>query len=302
MLIGMLVTVGLILAPLILVGLLIALTLSLWCWKRVGPYIINFGRWMSDWRNLLPGAVLLFLGYMVAWVLMRLPSFFGTLGVVLLTVLLVVTVVGGLFAFVALTARAVQWFWVVYKRQFWQWVDDILDVAWKRKPAAVAARPARRPPTAAAGTAAEASLPGPGRGARRETPKRHWTSTLWDLLLGKPPQPKRKPLRPTAVRTTDQALGPSATGADRGPSEAGLSAAPVSAAGVADTRAARPSGAPTGTVDRDRSQAVASRAGTGKSMIRIVTFVPRSIYGGLMWGVRKSGEGLEWIRIRLNLE
>ena len=74
MLTGLLLTVGLILAPLILVGLLIALTLSLWCWKRVGPYIINFGRWMSDWRNLVPGAVLLFLGYMVAWVLMRLPN------------------------------------------------------------------------------------------------------------------------------------------------------------------------------------------------------------------------------------
>jgi hypothetical protein len=302
MLISLLLTAGLILAPLILMVLLIALTLSLWCWKRVGPYIINFGRWMSDWRNLVPGACLLFLGYMVVWVMMRLPNPLRTLGLVLFTILVVATVVGGTFALVALTARAAQWFWVVYKRQFWQWVDDILDVAWKRKPAAVQAGAARRPPSAAAGTAAEASLPGPGPAVGRQPPKRSRTSTFWDLLLGKPPQPRRKPLRPAAVQTTDQALGPSQTRADAGPSEGGLAAASGDAAEAADTRAARASGAPAGSVGRDRSQAAGSRAGAGKTVLRIVTFVPRSIYGGLLWGVRKSNEGLEWIRIRLNLD
>ncbi len=302
MLTGILLTAGLMMAPILLVGLLIALTLSLWCWKRIGPHVINFGRWMSDWRNLIPGGCLLFLGYMVAWVLMRLPSPLQMLGMLLLGILVAVTVVGGAFAFVALSARAAGWFWVIYKRQFWLWADDFVDVMWKRTPAAVPTRASRRPPSGASGTAAEASLPGPGPGVRRVPRKRSSAAAFWDLLLGNP-QPKRRRPPPSTVQTTDQALGPSLRRAGRGPSLPGAApagaeeAAPAAAPAAAAAAAASPRPA-----QPEKAREPKPRAGAGNAVGRAVTFVPRTVSSGTRWVVRKSGDMLEWIRVRLDIE
>ncbi len=299
MLTGFLVMAALILLPLILLVLLIGLTLSLWCWKRVGPYVVNFGRWMSDWRNLVPGACLTFLAYMVAWVALNLPNPVHTVGVIFFGVLLAVTVVGGTFAFVALTTRGVQWFWVRYKRQFWHWVDDALDVTWKRQPAALQARPARRTAAvpAAAGAAAEASFSTPGLADRRVPARRAWTTAFWELLLGKPAQPKKKRPRPANLPTTDQALGPSVASA----SMAGHSEARPAAA-VADAQAEPAPGAPSRPKGREKRPDTGPAAGAGKNVVGVVTIVPRSMWRGTLWVVRKSGEAIEWIRIRLNLE
>ena len=167
---------------------LLWLTMLIWCWRRIGPYFVNFGRWMADWRNLVPCGCMVFLSLILLLVVvpMVLGGAVRTLGLV---VLALVVVVCGTFAMIVLTARAIQWFWVGYRRRFWRWMNSILDLLWRRMPETIermpgiraeGARPATTQPSlkkqASAGVHPSVQPPSGAPAA-----KRSWFRSFWAL-------------------------------------------------------------------------------------------------------------------------
>lgn len=191
---------------------LIGLTLLIWCWRRIGPYFVNFGRWTADWRNLVPcsctGCGCLIFLLVVAPLF--LPHSLGILRILGLIVLILVIVVFGTFAMIALTVRLLSGGWPRFRRWFWRFPPMLWDLVYKKIPEQFEKRmpggpqagkktTARKPaPTQPSGTAGIEAKPT----ARAGPPaRRSWLdiSWLWSLLWGKPQQPVKKKPRANVV-------------------------------------------------------------------------------------------------------
>jgi hypothetical protein len=262
----------LIILPIALFFGLVGLTMFLWCWRRVGPYIVNFGRWMGDWRNLLPCGCMVFVNLILVLVVapLFLPSVFRTLG---LLVLVIIMVICGTFAMIVLTVRGMRYFWGSYRRRFWRWMNSLWDLVWRRLPETIERRPADsrgggrkatiKPPARKQPSARRSGLgafwalmlgrpaksirvePVPGSGPepgttppkKRVPVKRSMLGNFWALMLGKPSKPAKAKPRPVKVQTTEQTLDPSGSLAGTARTEAGISETALSTAPRARKRA-----------------------------------------------------------------
>jgi hypothetical protein len=238
-----------IMVPLALFFGLLWLTMFIWCWRRIGPYFINFGRWAADWKNMLPCGCLVFASLIVLLLVVPLflPSIFRTLGIVLVVFIVLFF---GAFGAVVLVIRLTRYAWGFYRPRFWKWMDYVWGFLWLRAPRTIE----RIMPGSPAGRAGSSTSRPSSRGAppagAQVTGKRSGLARFWDLMLGRAPrpaksaaaleagvanvqpraegppakrswfgsfwalmlgkpQPKRRQARPMKVQTTNQTLGPS---------------------------------------------------------------------------------------------
>ncbi|MDM8000340.1 MAG: hypothetical protein QUS33_10145 [Dehalococcoidia bacterium] len=172
----------------------------------------------------------------------------------------------------------------------------------------------------------EASTAGPRPGAEGAPAKRSWFGTFWALMLGKP-QPKRQQARPARVETTEQTVGPSETPAATMATEPRVSER-TPAAGVPARRrdkAAKRSwlgsfwglmvGAPAKpgrpmvrqpkprVAATPEPTAAATPAADESKGARVAVGGEKPKKRGLFAGIAHTvGAGIEWIRVRLNLD
>ncbi len=118
--------------------------------------------------------------------------------------------------------------------------------------------------------------------SRQKPVKRSWFSTFWALMLGKPSKPVARKIQPEETKARDRS--------DR----VGRTASVEAKTGAA-TQVTKP---PTGEKPAKRG----FFAGTWNSFVRGVTFVVGLIILGVLWVVQKVREGIEWIRVRFNLD
>lgn len=205
MLVLIVIIVIVVLLPIILFFTLVGLSLALWCWRRIGPYFVNFGRWTADWRNLVPCSCMGCgcLVFLLVIVPLFLPHSLGILRILGLIVLILILLVFGIFALIALTVRMLNGGWPRFRRWFWRFPPRFWDLVWKRIPAMVEKKMPGGPPTD------QRELPGKPTTSTESTTgepvvkpesramppeRRPWLDMawLWSILWGKPQQPARK--------------------------------------------------------------------------------------------------------------
>ena len=191
-----------VLIPPILFFGLVGLTLAIRSWRRIGPYAVNLGRWLSDWHNCLPCSCM---GCMTLILILAATVFILPSGLRVPLVLLVVLTVllGLLFAVPVWIARIFSWAWPRFRQWFWQFPPRLADLVWKglpdiveRKmpggPQARQTKPTRKPVAGPESTTAEAKAEPQTQAMPPE--RRSWLDMawLWSILWGKPQQPVRK--------------------------------------------------------------------------------------------------------------
>jgi hypothetical protein len=213
LLIIILVLLALVLLPVVLFFGLVGLALFVWSWRRIGPYFVNLGRWIADWRNLIPLGCLGALAILgIVLFTMILPPELSLLRVILLVMVVLVGFVLAIFAFIVWTVRLAAWFWPRFRRAFWGYLERLWNGistegrAKARRPGKGQPPPTKvapGEPTTDAGPALIGARPAP-RGA--PPARRSWLdlSWLWASVWGRPQRAAKKP-KPVAKSPQSQA-------------------------------------------------------------------------------------------------
>lgn len=381
MLIFVLVVVLLLVLPPILFASLVALTLLIWCWNRIGRYFVNFGRWLANWRNFVPLAGCGTLSFVVLLLLIALLPQMRMFWIMLLVLNVIVAFVSMTFAMILWIVNLCRWGWPPYRRFVWRTLGWVWDIAGRQQPTPTRrARPRRpappatgeqpstprqepqkrsalasfwalllgkpRQPARSTSTASAGNQPSVQPATGAPPARRSWFGTFWALMLGKP-QPKRQQTRSTRVQTTGQPEDTAASTAERSPSapprpKTGTPAkrswfgtfwalmlgkpskptkrkirpqeartdAQASNPGQTTAAATANTGATTQVAETktkpDRAKKEKATGGffsrMWSGMVRGVTLVVGLIVLAVVWVGQKVREGIEWIRVRLNLD
>jgi hypothetical protein len=235
--------VAIIALPFVLFFGLVSVAIVIWSWKFIGRYLVNFGRWLGDWRNFVPLSILGVLTLIFLFIIFPLLGLPRIFTLILMVLLLLVTVVIFLFASIAWTVAFSRWFWPRWRRLVWGWFLSLFGSLGssgskaRRKRAKPPGKPSPGTQVPAGGQPPEkrsilstfwalmlgkpakptrvepvpSSGPEPGTQPpkKRAPVKRSMLGTFWALMLGKPAKPVKPKAAPVRVQTTEQSLGQS---------------------------------------------------------------------------------------------